>query len=65
MITQHPGAATGTGKDVEYLKGSPEVVLNMCTHIHVHDKIRKLTPQEKNKLIQENVRMAGKALRVL
>lgn len=57
MITQHKG--------IEYLKWSPEVVLNMCTHIHIHDKVAKLTPQEKKKLIQENSKMAWKALRVL
>lgn len=57
MITQH--------KWIEYLKGSPEIILNMCTHIHIHDKITKLTPEEKKKLIQENIKMAWKALRVL
>lgn len=30
----------------------------MCTHIHIHDKITKLTPEEKKKLIQENIKMA-------
>lgn len=57
MITQH--------KNIEYLKGSPEVVLNMCTHIHIHDKIVKLSATEKQKILGRNADMASSALRVL
>ncbi len=57
MITQHQW--------IEYLKWSPEVVLNMCTHIHINDKIVELTDQEKEKLLAKNTTMASKALRVL
>jgi len=57
MITQHEG--------IEYLKWSPEIVLNMCTHIHIHDKIVKLTNEEKQKLLAKNSTMASKTLRVL
>ena len=64
MITQHPGTATWANH-IEYLKWSPEIVLNMCTHIHIHDKIIKLTPAEKKKLLEKNTEMASKALRVL
>jgi len=62
MITKHncPADCHVPRNDggIEYLKGSPEVILSMCTHIHINNKVTKLTEKEKKKLIEENEKMA-------
>lgn len=65
MITHHKIPGTTNWDHIEYLKWSPEVVLEMCTHIHAHNKVTKLTTQEKKTLLEKNTEMASKALRVL
>jgi Ca2+-transporting ATPase len=53
------------GKFVQYTKGAPDVVLNICTHILASEGVVPLTDGLRSKILEENGRMAGKALRVL
>lgn len=62
MTTIHQ---TPEGKQVAYIKGAPETVLKRCTHTYKDAKTRRLTEQEKRKLLETNDAMASEALRVL
>lgn len=50
---------------VVYSKGAPEVILNNCTKVISEGKEITLTEETKKKILAENSKMAGKALRVL
>ncbi len=50
---------------VMYSKGAPEVILNNCTKIISEGKEIALTEEVKKRILVENSKMAGKALRVL
>jgi P-type Ca2+ transporter type 2C len=52
-------------KAFAYLKGSPEVVLEKCTHIEYYGKARKLAQSDKAKIRKIDEAMAEGALRVL
>ncbi len=47
------------------VKGSPDQVLEKCTHWHDGEKLNKLTLQKKKQIIQHYNQMAENALRVL
>jgi Ca2+-transporting ATPase len=53
------------GKFVQYTKGAPDEVLKKCTHMHAPEGIVPLTGGLRAKILEENGRMAAKALRVL
>ncbi|MHA3963536.1 MAG: cation-translocating P-type ATPase [Candidatus Thorarchaeota archaeon SMTZ1-45] len=53
------------GNLVANVKGAPEVLLPLCTHIYENDDIRELTIREKESIIQINAGFAESALRVL
>ena len=46
-------------------KGAPEEILNKCSHIKEHGKVRKLTQKEKEAILKVNHTFAKKSLRVL
>jgi Ca2+-transporting ATPase len=50
---------------VAYVKGAPETIVEMCTHILENGKENKLTQTKTNKILEANAQLAGKALRVL
>ena len=50
---------------VQYTKGAPDVVLNLCTSALVDGKIVRMTDDIKKGILADNKRMADKALRVL
>jgi len=50
---------------VAYVKGAPEVVLNLCNSIYEGGRIKKLTLSKKNEILQINRDFASNALRVL
>jgi Ca2+-transporting ATPase len=62
MATFH--SAPGGDSEV-YIKGAPEVVLSMCSHILQARRVETLSPQQKDDLLKINASMAGDALRVL
>ena len=54
MMTTHLGGS-GSGSEIQYLKGAPEVVVELCA----------LSPEEKKEILTQNSSMAGRALRIL
>lgn len=53
------------GKDVSYVKGAPEVVLDLCTSIYEKGRAKKLTGAKKKEILKINEEFANSALRVL
>ena len=62
MTTVHQ---TPEGKLVAYVKGAPEVILQLCDYIYDNGRAKKLTTRKKQQLLKANKKMAGRALRVL
>jgi Ca2+-transporting ATPase len=52
-------------KRVAYMKGAPEIVLEKCTKILIKGKMRKLTDDDRTKILKVNEAMASQALRNL
>ena len=50
---------------VAYVKGAPDMILDRCTHLYNGGKITGLSERDKEKILEMNRVMAGKALRVL
>ena len=48
-----------------YVKGAPETILEMCSHILLNGETRKLSPKEKEEILKISTEMAGDGLRVL
>ena len=53
------------GRVVAFTKGSPEVVLQLCSHIYRGGRKLKLNKKDKDLIFQKTNEMAGQALRVL
>ncbi len=47
------------------VKGAPEIVLDHCTRIRENGEERPLTEEDRERILEENHRLAGEALRVL
>lgn len=56
---------TPEGKLEAYLKGAPEVVVNMCGSVLEQDEIRQLTETERQRLLDKDLELAGKGERVI
>ena len=52
-------------KVVQFTKGAPDVVINLCTHYLKDGKAVQMTEEYKNQILESNKAMADKALRVL
>ena len=61
MTTIHQG----NGETVAFMKGAPEVILEHCSRIAEGDRIRKLSEDERGRILEQNQAMATDALRVL
>ena len=58
--------AQESAKQYRYItKGAPEVLIDKCTKILINEKIQPITNMQRNKIRQENLKMANDALRVL
>ena len=53
------------GKKIAYMKGAPEVLLELCTTVLEDDTRKELTDQKRNEILKINEQMAQDALRVL
>ncbi|MBN1244576.1 HAD-IC family P-type ATPase, partial [Candidatus Bathyarchaeota archaeon] len=62
MTTVHK---TPEGTLVAYVKGAPELILELSTHVLKDGKAKKFTVEEKKEILKINERMANDALRVL
>jgi len=61
MMTSHD--VDGSRK--QYLKGAPEKILSLCTHIRCDGRVDDLTNEKRFHILQKNGEMASRALRVL
>ena len=55
-------------EQIQYLmftKGSPELILERCTHMQVGDRLESLTSEQRREVLEQNDQMAGRGLRVL
>jgi Ca2+-transporting ATPase len=50
---------------VAFVKGAPDVVLDLASHVLDGDQTRPLTPELRDRILQQNKDLAGQALRVL
>ena len=48
-----------------FINGAPDLLLARCTSLYTDQGIRPLTARDRDLVVQENVQMAGRALRVL
>jgi P-type Ca2+ transporter type 2C len=48
-----------------FSKGSPELVLDRCSHVQLGDRIHTLTPESRQRILDRNNEFASKGLRVL
>jgi P-type Ca2+ transporter type 2C len=48
-----------------YVKGAPESVIDRCTRIEVHGRVRAMTARDRDIIQERNLQMANRALRVL
>lgn len=53
------------GENISYVKGAPEVVLNLCNYVYSNGEIKKLTAGMKEEITEVNRQFAEGALRVL
>ena len=53
------------GEKIAYVKGAPEVVLKLCNYTYMNGKVKKLTQQMKEEILEINKEFADEALRVL
>lgn len=56
---------TQTKHTEAYVKGAPDILLESCTTILINGKIKKLTQNDKQKILATNTKYANQALRVL
>jgi len=48
-----------------YVKGAPDVVLELCTHHYRNGRVTPLTGRDREEILKRNAELAGSALRVL
>jgi len=53
------------GPKAAYLKGAPDVVLELCTHTYRNGRLAPLTRRDREELLERNLDLAGQSLRVL
>jgi len=53
------------GEKIVYVKGAPEIILKLCSYIHINGKAKKLTQEMKREILEVNKDFANEALRVL
>lgn len=58
-------AALGSGSFIAFVKGAPDVVLDLCTRRIESGRETELTPESRARILEQNRDMAQNALRVL
>ena len=53
------------GKNIQYTKGGPDVVLARCTHYYENGEAKPMTEEKRSEIMKQNKAMADRALRVL
>ncbi|WP_066638788.1 calcium-transporting P-type ATPase, PMR1-type [Desulfolucanica intricata] len=60
VVYQEPG-----GTKTAYVKGAPDIVLNLCTHVYKDGRIIPINNLLRQEILKYNSHLAGQALRVL
>jgi Ca2+-transporting ATPase len=50
---------------IAFVKGAPDVVLSLCTHLYCDGKLVEMTDQDRKQILETNASLASQALRVL
>ncbi|MFH2021306.1 MAG: calcium-translocating P-type ATPase, SERCA-type [archaeon] len=53
------------GKKMSFVKGAPDIVLDLCERILIDGKIKPISANDKKKIIEANEKFSSNALRVL
>ncbi|HDJ89586.1 MAG TPA: cation-translocating P-type ATPase, partial [Thermoprotei archaeon] len=56
---------TEDGKRIVYMKGAPEIILNICKYIEDENGVRRITESDREEIIKNTSKLAEKALRTL
>jgi Ca2+-transporting ATPase len=54
-----------SGREMAYVKGAPDVILDLCSHIYQDGKLAPLSAGDREAILKRNNSLAGSALRVL
>ncbi len=63
MTTIHPDPTTNGY--VAYIKGAPDVVLQLCDRVYLRGREEPLNPERRDEIVQVNASLASQALRLL
>jgi Ca2+-transporting ATPase len=65
VIVQDTSNKLGHSLSIVFSKGSPELVLELCTHIQQGDQPQPMTAQQRQQILEQNNQLASQGLRVL
>jgi Ca2+-transporting ATPase len=65
VVVQDASGKLGDSPLVMFTKGSPELVLERCTHIQQNNQARPITDQQRQQILEQNNQLASRGLRVL
>ncbi len=65
VVVQDASSQLGNSPFVMFTKGSPELVLERCTHIQQDDRSQPITTQQWQQILEQNNQLASRGLRVL
>jgi len=63
MTTIHPDPITKSY--IAYIKGAPDVVLQLCDRVYLRGREEPLNPERREEIVQVNASLASQALRLL
>lgn len=65
MSTLHPFNEAGKTGYIAFVKGAPDIVIDLCTHIREGDQTLEMSEERRKMMRDHNTAMANDALRVL
>jgi Ca2+-transporting ATPase len=65
VVVQDASSKLGTSPFVMFTKGSPELVLERCTHIQQDNQPQPITTEQRQQILEYNNQLASRGLRVL
>jgi len=65
VVVQAKSGTLGSSPFAMFTKGSPELVLERCTHIQQDNQAQPITPEQRQQILEQNNQLASRGLRVL
>jgi Ca2+-transporting ATPase len=56
---------TPEGRYEAYIKGAPDIMVELCEHVYVDGQVYSMTPERRERILEVNHELASNALRVL